>query len=155
MVAFEPHGAPGASPATPSRTPVERVAPPEAPPVSSLAAAPPEPATQPIETVAHATASPSPAPTPPTSVATAPVAPPFVFEPADRKRAEYELIRIKELGREARVAALRRIPGVGAMAEDVARAMESIPREAMATMLPHLQPDTLQVLAGHGSGAGG
>jgi hypothetical protein len=78
-----------------------------------------------------------------------------VFEAADHKRAENELIRIKELGREARVAALRRIPGVGPMAEDVARAMESIPREAMATMLPHLQPDTLQMLAGKGVGAGG
>jgi hypothetical protein len=78
-----------------------------------------------------------------------------VFEAADRKRAENELVRIKELGREARVAVLRRIPGVGALAEEVARAMESIPREAMATMLPHLQPDTLQVLAGKVGGAGG
>jgi hypothetical protein len=83
----------------------------------------------------------------PATVQRAPSSEPPRPDRAEHQRAQAELVRIKGLGREARVAALKKIPGVGTLAEQVAMALESIPSEAMFTMLPHLEPATLAALA--------
>ncbi len=160
----------------PTPVPVVEAAPPVAsstmsPAPSVVAAAPPEP-----ETVAAASpVAPAP-PAAPSVVATrgelppdAPeeerppialpermpvVEPPHAAEP-ERERAMGELKRLTSLPHEQRVAALRKLPGIGLMADDVARAMGSLPPDALMAMAQTLDIDAIGALAGRASGAAG
>ena len=76
----------------------------------------------------------------------------LVAEPAhatepERERAMGELKRLTSLTHEARVAALRKLPGIGAMAEDVAHATTSLPVDAVMAMAQTLDLATMGALA--------
>jgi hypothetical protein len=66
----------------------------------------------------------------------------------DYDDAKNELLRLKFLARDDRIAALRKLPGVGHMAAELAHAIESIPADAMHTMLPHLDAAAIGSLTG-------
>ncbi len=137
-----------------------------APPV--VAAAPPEPATV-------VAASPEP-PAPPSMVSAAPDelpanAPeerpaialpermpdpePLHAEAPDRQLAIGELKRLTSLTHEERVAALRKLPGIGAMADDVARVMALLPADDVMTMAQTLDLDSIRALASTAHGVAG
>ena len=80
--------------------------------------------------------------------------PPQATEP-ERQQAMGELKRLTSLPHEQRVAALRKLPGIGPMADDVARAMGSLPPEALLAMAQTLDIDAIGALAGRANGAGG
>src|SRR5262249_52515782 len=71
---------------------------------------------------------------------------------AERQRALGELKRLTSLTHEERVAALRKLPGIGAMAEDVAHAMASLPADAVVAMAQTLDLDAIGALAGGSNG---
>ena len=73
----------------------------------------------------------------------------------DHQRAIGELNRLTLLTHEDRVAALRKLPGIGAMADDVARAMASLPADAVMAMAQTLDLDAIGALAGKANGVGG
>ena len=80
--------------------------------------------------------------------------PPHATEP-ERERAMGELKRLTSLPHEQRVAALRKLPGIGPMADDVARAIDSLPPDALMAMARTLGVDAIGALAGMASGAAG
>jgi len=82
------------------------------------------------------------------------VEPPHAAEP-ERERAMGELKRLTALPHEQRVAALRKLPGIGPMADDVARAMGSLPPDALMAMAQTLDVDAIGALAGRANGAAG
>jgi len=112
-----------------------------------------EPASSaPVETLAAPSVVAPIAPAPSVVAPIAPAPEPIVLDLLAHQRAEAELVRLKGLGHNARVAVLRKLPGVGPLAEEVARALDAIPGNAMSTMLPHLQASTLSALAGKPNG---
>jgi hypothetical protein len=141
------------------------------PPV--VASAPPVEATAPLQAATAAIASHEP-PAPP-------AAPSTVGEPAsapeertaialpermpdpepvdaaepDRERAMGELKRLTLLSHDERAAALRKLPGIGAMADDVARAMASLPADAVMAMAQTLDFDAIGALAETANGIAG
>jgi hypothetical protein len=70
----------------------------------------------------------------------------YATEP-ERQRAMGELKRLTSLTHEERVAALRKLPGIGPMAEDVARAMASLPADAVMAMAQTLDVEAIGALA--------
>ena len=139
-----------------------------APPV--VAAAAPEPASV-VATSPEPPAAPTVAATPDTPAASAPEERPAIALPErmpdpsdaeplqnaapDHQRAIGELKRLTLLTHEDRVAALRKLPGIGAMADDVARAMASLPADAVMAMAQTLDLDSIGALAGRANGVGG
>ena len=77
--------------------------------------------------------------------------PPHATE-SERERAMGELKRLTSLPHEQRVAALRKLPGIGPMADDVARAMGSLPPDALMAMARTLDVDAIGALAGRANG---
>jgi hypothetical protein len=133
-----------------------------------VAAAPPEPATviaaSPEPPAAPATATAAPDESPATAPEERPAIPlpermpdpePLHVAAPDRQRAIGELKRLTLLTHEDRVAALRKLPGIGAMADDVARAMASLPADAVMAMAQTLDLDSIGALAGRANGVGG
>jgi hypothetical protein len=59
------------------------------------------------------------------------------------------------LTHEDRVTALRKLPGIGAMADDVARAMASLPADAVMAMAQTLDLDAIGALASTSNGVAG
>lgn len=82
------------------------------------------------------------------------IEPPHAAEP-ERERAMGELKRLTSLPHEQRVAALRKLPGIGPMADDVARAMGSLPPDALMAMAQTLDVDAIGALAGRANSAAG
>jgi hypothetical protein len=82
------------------------------------------------------------------------VEPPHATEP-ERERAMGELKRLTSLPHEQRVAALRKLPGIGPMADDVARAMGSLPPDALMAMAQSLDIEAIGALAGRANGVAG
>jgi hypothetical protein len=74
---------------------------------------------------------------------------------ADRGRAMHELKRLTLLSHEERAAALRRLPGIGAMDDDVARAMASLPADAVMAIAQRLDFDAIGALAATANGVAG
>ena len=72
--------------------------------------------------------------------------PPHVSEP-EREWAIGELTRLTSLPHAARVAALRKLPGIGSMAEDVANVIGSLPADAVLAMAKTLDIDAIGALA--------
>jgi hypothetical protein len=73
----------------------------------------------------------------------------------DRERAMGELKRLTLLSHEERAAALRKLPGIGAMADDVARAMASLSADAVMAMAQTLDFDAIGALAETANGVAG
>jgi hypothetical protein len=82
------------------------------------------------------------------------VEPPHGSEP-ERERAMGELKRLTSLPHAQRVAVLRKLPGIGPMADDVAHAIGSLPPDALMAMAQSLDVDAIGVLAGRSNGAAG
>lgn len=66
----------------------------------------------------------------------------------DHQRAIGELKRLTLLTHEERVAAFRQLPGIGAMADEVAHAMASLPPDAVMAMAQTLDLESIGALAG-------
>ena len=73
--------------------------------------------------------------------------PPHATE-SERERAMGELKRLTSLTHEARVAAFRKLPEIGPMAADVARAMASLTADAVIAMAQTLDLEAIGALAG-------
>ena len=141
------------APVVASEPPVEATAPP--PPtladVASLdppaPALPPsvvgEPANAPEERAASALRERMPDPEP------VPAADP------DRELAIGELQRLTLVSHEERAAALRKLPGIGAMADNVARAMASLPPDVVEAMAQSLDLDAIGALSEAANGVAG
>jgi hypothetical protein len=150
-------------------------APPEPSPVVAASAepfAPPVVAAAPVVAASPEPPAPLTVATPPdTSSASAPEQRPAIALPErmpdpldpeplqnaapDHQRAIGELQRLTLLTHEDRVTALRKLPGIGAMADDVARAMASLPADAVMAMAATLDLDSIGALAGRANGVGG
>jgi Meckel syndrome type 1 protein len=175
VVEAMPHVSSSTAPVPPSvvaaAPPVVAAAPPEPAPV---VAAPPEPSAPPTATAAPVVAaSPEPpaSPTAATPSASAPEERPAIALPErmpdpldpeplqnaapDHQRAIGELQRLTLLTHEDRVTALRKLPGIGAMADDVARAMASLPADAVMAMAQTLDLDAIGALASTSNGVAG
>ena len=138
---------------SPPRPPVETVAPPQ-PTLAAVASqdppappmAPPtggDPANAPEERAAIALPERMPDPEP------VPAAEP------DGELAFGELQRLTLLSHEERAAALRKLPGIGAMADHFAHALDSLPTDALRAMAQSLDLNSLSALAEAANGVAG
>ncbi|MEP7122141.1 MAG: hypothetical protein ABJE95_14575 [Byssovorax sp.] len=80
---------------------------------------------------------------------------PLHADAPERQQAMGELNRLTLLPHEERVAALRKLPGIGVMADDVARAMASLPADAVREMAQTLNLDAIGALASAANGVAG
>jgi hypothetical protein len=139
-------------PAVSSTVPAEPSAVPTEPPV--IAAAPPElpaPPAAPSMDAAAPDEPPGTAPDEPLAIALPERMPdpePLHAAAADHQRAIDAPKRLTLLTHETWVAALRRPPGIDAMADDVARAMASLPADAATAKAQTLDLDSVGALAG-------
>jgi hypothetical protein len=150
---------PPVSPTPPAAPSVVATAPPERPPIAAASPVSPVSPTPPAAPPVVAAGRVEPptdareAERPPIALpAQMPLAEPPHAPEAERQRAVGELKRLTSLTHDERVAALRNLPGIGAMADDVARAMASLPPDAVAAMAQTLDLDAIGALAGKSNG---
>lgn len=162
MVAATPPLASSTVSLAPTAAPAEPPEPLTVPPEPATVAGPPPVSQEPPAAPPLATATPSEPPasapeerTPIALPERMPITEPLHATEPDRELALDELKRLILLTHEERVAALRTLPGIGAMAEDVAHIFAALPPDELGAMMQQLDIDAIGALAARATGVAG